>query len=238
MKIAFPYPGGKARIRKTLFEYFPEEGRYYVEPFAGRGNVFFGFYNISNYNVYLLNDLNLGKFFTSLRDADLSLLPSKIEDYQFETWYNKWLRQEPLAYVVEPKITFRGKGYPSGWQKGRYSRIRYKAMCERAQRILKDPKVEICQRDYMHLDWSNFTEDDFVYLDPPYYETSGVGYGNINHEELLSLLQDAPFRWALSGYLSDLYIAHLGQPVLELTRNLEMTDDKGSTAVEALWSNM
>ena len=36
----FAYPGGKVRLRKWLVSMMPREGRRYIEPFAGRGNVF------------------------------------------------------------------------------------------------------------------------------------------------------------------------------------------------------
>jgi hypothetical protein len=36
----FSYPGGKARMAKTIVAMAPPSGRLYVEPFAGRANVF------------------------------------------------------------------------------------------------------------------------------------------------------------------------------------------------------
>jgi site-specific DNA-adenine methylase len=40
-RITFPYPGGKARLAPALVAMMPQNGRLYLEPFAGRGNVFF-----------------------------------------------------------------------------------------------------------------------------------------------------------------------------------------------------
>jgi len=237
MSIQFPYPGGKAKIRSKLYPYFPEEGRGYLEPFAGRGNVFWEWYPISDYEFYTINDLKVSRFFEALRDVNLEDLPFSITEEEFDVWYNRWLRDEPLAFVVEPKITFRGKGYLSGWQKGRYKRARYKPMCESAQHILRDKRVMIRNRDYVFLPWQDFNEDDFVYMDPPYYETGGVALGQIDHIQLLQILTDAKFQWAVSGYLSDLYLTWLGEPCLKLERKLEMTDAKGSTSIECLWTN-
>lgn len=233
--IQFPYPGGKARIRESLFPYFPEEGRRYMEPFAGRGNVFFGFYPRAAFNEYWINDIKLSGFFRGLRDADLSQLPDEVDEFTFEVWYNKWLAQDPIAHIIEPKITFRGKGYQAGYQKGRYKRQRYMCMCADAQSIMKDSRVRVRGSDYIHLPWSELTEEDFVYFDPPYYETKGVGYENVDHKQLLSTVSDAKFQWAISGYISDLYLSWLGEPVLQLERGHEMSDDRGATTIECMW---
>jgi site-specific DNA-adenine methylase len=237
MKIQFPYPGGKAKIREKLFPYFPEEGLHYLEPFVGRGNIFFEFYKRSAFEDYTINDLKLGRFFKALRDVNLDDLPLEVLPEMFDVWVNRWLAGDNIAYILEPKISFRGKGYDAGYQKGRYNPTNYKPLCLAAQSILKDPKITIHQMDYIHLPWSALTEDDFVYCDPPYFDTRGMGYNNINHIELMKKLTDGKFRWAVSGYLSDLYLSWLGEPALKLTRNIEMTDSRGSTAVECLWTN-
>lgn len=235
MKIQFPYPGGKAKIREELFPYFFEEGRIYLEPFAGRGNIFFEFYRRSVFEQYTINDLKLGQFFIALRQANLEELPLAVPPEMFEVWYNRWLTGNNIAHIIEPKISFRGKGYDAGYQKGRYNPIYYKPMCEDAQCILKDSRVIIQKCDYVYLPWSHLTQDDFVYCDPPYLDTTGVALGSINHDELLRILTEGSFRWAISGYLSDTYLQWLGEPALKLTRNLEMTDTRGSTSIECLW---
>jgi len=237
MSIQFPYPGGKAKIREQLFPYFPEEGRQFIEPFVGRGNIFFEFYKRAQFDSWHLNDLKLATFFTSLRNADLNDLPSEIDEFNFEVWQNRWLASNPIAHIIEPKITFRGKGYPSGYQHGRYNKGRYRLLCQEAKAILQDPKIKITRQDWAHLPYNDLNESDFVYLDPPYYNTKGVGYNNIDHVELLTLLTNAPFRWALSGYESDLYLTWLGEPTFKLERGHEMSDDRGATTMECLWTN-
>jgi len=233
--IAFPYPGGKVRIRKELFKFFPEEGHHYIEPFVGRGNIFFEFYKRSVFEQYIINDIRIARFFKSLKIADLTLLPSKVDESDFDYWYVKWLMHDPIAYVLEPKITYRGKGYDAGWQIGRYQRSRYLATCAEAQNILQNDNVIISSSDYVFMAWDLFGPEDFIYCDPPYYETDGVGLGNIDHLELLQKLTDTNSRWAVSGYLSDLYLTWLGEPALKLERGHEMCDDRGATTIECLW---
>lgn len=237
VKIDFPYPGGKAKIREELYPHFPEEGRWYVEPFVGRGNIFFEWFKRSAYERYIINDIQQGQFFKALREVMLHKLPHEddVNEFTFDNWHNEFMAGNPVASVLEPKITFRGKGYAAGYQTGRYKRGRYARLLAAAQDVVRNPKVQIFQFDYVHLPWDSYGEDDFVYLDPPYYLTDGVGLLDIDHEQLLRLLANAKFRWAISGYYSDLYVSNLGEPILQLERKVEMTDDRGATAIECLW---
>lgn len=55
----FPYPGGKARQRRTIARFLPENASVYAEPFAGRGNVFFIAKGLVEAWHWRLNDLRL-----------------------------------------------------------------------------------------------------------------------------------------------------------------------------------
>ena len=85
--------------------------------------------------------------------------------------------------------------------------------------------------------YEELDEQDFVYFDPPYYNTKGVGYNNIDHIELLSELSKADYYWAISGYESDLYLTWLGEPTFKFERGHEMSNDRGATTMECLWTN-
>jgi hypothetical protein len=78
-------------------------------------------------------------------------------------------------------------------------------------------------------------------LDPPYYETEIGTYSNINHEALLDMLCGARFRWALSGYPSDLYTRRLRRfRVYWRRRGAELksgASGKRHRVVECLWTN-
>lgn len=60
---AFQYPGGKARLRSWLLPFFPRSGRMYLEPFAGRGNVFFAARAALDFQYWQVNDPNTAPFF-------------------------------------------------------------------------------------------------------------------------------------------------------------------------------
>ncbi len=113
MKIpTFRYQGGKARIRARLVELFPRSGGLYVEPFAGRGNVFFLARTCLSFDGWILNDLNSVEFLTALIQANLEDLPQGVSREEFER-----IRYEdsPVSRILEPIITFCGKGYRYGY---------------------------------------------------------------------------------------------------------------------------
>lgn len=240
MSVAFPYPGGKHRILDWLFEMFPEEGRLYVEPFAGRGNVFFGFYPRGGYEGYRLNDLNTGNFFGALARCPLADLPEDDEvEMMFPVFKNRALINDPVALSIEPIISFHGKGYRYGYRADRYNKRRITDRIQQAQTMLLDTKVKWSKTDWVWLPWSEYTEEDFIYLDPPYTTEFSTGYGNIDHDELCQKLTDTKARWILSGYDNAIYREYFGDPDAELERQLEMTKVKNtSTALECVWSNM
>ncbi len=86
--------------------------------------------------------------------------------------------------------------------------------------------------------YRSFDQHDFVYFDPPYYGTGGVGYENIDHNKLCEVLAPAKFRWVLSGYDNELYRQWFGPPVGERTQAAHMTVASGKTGLtrtECVW---
>ena len=62
----FSYPGGKAKLAKRIVELLPPSGDRYVEPFAGRANLFFRVAQQLDYRRFWLNDMNTYPFLLSL----------------------------------------------------------------------------------------------------------------------------------------------------------------------------
>jgi len=53
-----PYPGGKTRLARRIISFLPREGRTYLEPFAGRGNLFWAAVELGlRYERWWLNDI-------------------------------------------------------------------------------------------------------------------------------------------------------------------------------------
>lgn len=245
MKIpTFSYMGGKARLRKKLLLHFPKIGNRYIEPFCGVGNMFFLTKTELNYKYWVLND-KYSKFLQSLKVADFNKLPEMINKEIFNQL--KELKS-PISYVMEPKITFGGKGYASGFSGTQetngshviYNKERYKKLLELAKTFL-DSTVYLFNFDYLNLIAAlDLQEDDFLYIDPPYYGTK-ASYPNINHAELAAALNNINAKWALSGYANQIYEERLlYKNKIEFVRHSEIKQSntrKAEPVQEILWMN-
>lgn len=229
--------GGKARLRKWLITHFPKSGRKYIEPFCGLGNVFFQAKKDLNFQEWHLSDINC--FIESLVVANLDELPISVSKEEFNYW--KTVNSD-IAKLIEPQITFAGKGYKSGFSGGHvshppYNGNLYRIKCEEARRLLAN--VNIKNQSWNEIDYESLTFDDFVYFDPPYYGTKS-SYPNINHEELVDTLNKTNFRWAISGYDNDLYAKLKFTNRYEKERNSEIkgcNTGKREPVKEVLWTN-
>lgn len=238
---SFRYMGGKARLRSWLVGLFPANGRTYIEPFVGRGNVFFEAIQRVSYAKWMLSDLDV-HFLTALLRTDLSQLPEVVDRAVFNDLKT---RHDDIALLVEPRVTFAGKGYAAGFSGSSgthvgYAKDNYLRVCESARALLSRPGVHVESRQWTTLPWSDLTEEDFVYLDPPYFGTK-ASYPNIDHSELAAILRGARFRWALSGYANTNYEAQIGfVERFERERNSEIKSSnthRASPVTEVLWTN-
>lgn len=235
---SFRYMGGKVRLRSWLISHFPQHGNKYIELFSGPGNVFFQAKKSLNFNSWHLNDINI-KLLKSLLSANLEELPLNVKTKEEFNYYKN--AHNDISNIIEPRITFAGKGYKSGFDKGdtkhpRYTRRLYKDTCNEAVRLLEGVHLS-------NLDWESYnldlTFDDFVYLDPPYYNTK-ICYPNIDHLKLIEVLNGSNFKWAMSGYDCDIYNNLNYQKKFQKTRNSEIkgcNSRKYEHVVETLWIN-
>lgn len=235
----FCYMGGKCRLRKWLISHFPKTGDRYIEPFAGLGNVFFQARKDMSFCEWRLNDINVG-FLSSLLNENLDDIPDKMDQEGFTFWKNA---NNGISKIIEPGITFFGKGYKAGFNKGGpghppYNGVLYKIRCTEAKRLLSGAIVE--QKRWDELDYDSLTQEDFVYLDPPYFGTK-ASYPNIDHEKLVTTLKNCKTRWALSGYDNQLYTSSLkftNRYVKERNSEIKGFNSRKYEAVqEVLWTN-
>lgn len=236
---SFRYMGGKSRLRGWLLQYFPASGNLYMEPFAGRGNVFFEARKRLKFKKWWLNDLD-SSFLVALSKADLDSLPQDVNKRDFDAWKHK---NDDIAKILEPRITFGGKGYKAGYSgtsgthKG-YCKDLYGKTCQSAKELLID--VKVTQLSWEQLGITKLRNNDFIYCDPPYIDTKAP-YPNIKHEYLVKTLNASSCKWALSGYSNDLYDSKLiYKNCYTKERNAEI---KGSNTgqrepvIEVLWTN-
>lgn len=228
--------GGKVRLRKWLVSHFPASGNKYVEPFAGRGNVFFQARKDLRFMAWHISDVDVS-FFTALRDANLDDLPARVTKSDFNVWKTS---TSPVAKLIESRITFAGKGYRFGFDGGDpshppYRGDLYKPLCEEARRLLAD--VHITEASWDQWDYDSLTADDFVYFDPPYYGTN-ASYPNIDHEKLVRTINGLRCRWALSGYDNAVYksLKFTGRYVRERNSEIKGSNSRRYEPVtEVIW---
>ena len=237
---SFSYMGGKSRMRNWLIQHFPKSGDTYLEPFAGAGNVFFAARKVLNFKFFHVNDLNNSKFFDAIRTADLSQLPDKVTRDDFHTWKNKG---DDISRLIEPRITFGGKGFKHGFNGGNgshkgYDGKLYRKNVEAARDLMSN--VILTDKSWDQLGIQGMGSQDFVYLDPPYLNTK-AHYANIDHEKLIGTLNSSGCRWAISGYESDLYDGKLkftNRYVFERNSEIKSAGTGARSPVsEILWTN-
>lgn len=235
---AFRHMGGKARLRKWLVDHFPDgDDGTYLEPFAGKGNVFYEAVQRLSYSRWILTDYDT-RFLNALIDADLGALPATVQRQDFAYWRAS---DGPITTLIEPRITYAGKGYKYGFSGSSgthvgYSGTQYRKVCESARELLGHATIR-------QISWERALDEfqpSFTYLDPPYFGTE-ASYSNIDHAVLVERLNTATFDWALSGYRNALYDTKLEFKCrFEYERNSEIksSNSRGrEPVIEYLWTN-
>lgn len=246
MKIpAFRYPGGKAKIALSIVEYFPKIGFNYGEPFAGVGNLFWAVCGGTSYDRYHLNDLRNCRFFEAILRFTEEEIPFSIDKRLYEELkYQE--RDTDLALLLEPFISPFGCGYESGGfttdfnSRTSYRRDKCVRNLELAKSFLGAKNPAITGRQWFDLNWwTEWKQGDFLYVDPPYYNTVSRTYPQIDHLRLLTTLKSCKCRWILSGYENTLYNNLLGSPFTRIKCNAEIGKSTGNSDVriECLWRN-
>lgn len=248
---SFRHYGGKYKIRKWLISYFPVSGNKYCEVFAGKGNVYYEAFNTLKFKEWYLNDKN-PIFLKTLKSSDISniSLPYKMSRSFFEEMREKRKHNDMLAILVEPRITFSGKGYPAGLDlstiDGRttktngYNAALYIERLKEGQKILQ--YANISSYDFQEFPYNEFGPNDFIYFDPPYMNRlyDKLPYSDIDQEKLVNILNNLNCKWAISNYDNELYNSKLNYIKFATKETFNATKNshgKGFPVIEKLWMN-
>jgi site-specific DNA-adenine methylase len=251
---SFGYPGGKTTIRQWMVNRMPVSGRKYVEPFAGRGNVFWLAAHMLDFRQWQLNDPWTARWFDAIQKVRMADIPDELSWIMARVCNNRSQTHrdtDDVSVALESRVSFSGgvRGRGSGlagmsamWRvhpslKG------FKKTLILARNILKTVRPQITGVDWNDCGLEKLSECDFVYLDPPYENADKYIYHHdtADHDQLLNYLVNAPHLWMLSGFRSRLYTGKLGRPYDRrlLTKHMQHHTKPGRLpkVVECIWTN-
>jgi site-specific DNA-adenine methylase len=257
---AFKYDGSKATIRPWIAKFVPSKGRHYVEPFAGRGNVFWLLSRVCNYQTWQLNDIRTGTpdgFLNGLLNVDVKDIPYHVRKEDWEHWVKLRRDGTPLGAVMEAVLCRNSGTYDSGvefqgsggiWScadgvehRSNYARINFLRRILRARQCLEQTKCSITDLDYVNLPWDGYTQEDFAYLDPPYLDVCVSSYSekDFDHEQMIHILKSTRCRWLMSEYEQPVYNKAFGKPVATYytVQTMSSKGGGGPQRIECLYAN-
>lgn len=238
---AFRYPGGKAKISAKCLRLL-EPRDTFVDVFGGRGNVIFrAMYDGFSARNWWINDFATAKFFLAVRDLDIQLLEGLFITKEFVQALRNTDKEDPLRVVLEPCLTFSGKG----WHAGFFTKNLGKSLSSGYVRRLLAAKIMLQRVKITDIDSFSLLESldqsYCVFLDPPYVGCNPGAYDtNFDYMRLAKILRRAKFSWVLTEYAEHLYTPLLGQPALRLDVYRTMESSVSLTRkirTECVWTN-
>jgi site-specific DNA-adenine methylase len=246
MPITIPYPGGKGRLAGFIISQLPKEGRAYIEPFVGRGNLFWAATSAGlQYESWWINDTVTMPFFRAIKRAGHTLkVPIRCRA-EFERQRRAFVSGDSTAVLLEPYLTFSGGGYFGAGCKGSdglsnngVSLAGYEKTLRKCHGILHKTKPKLSSLDWRQMGLENLGPKDTVVLDPPYPNGNVRSYSDetVGYEALVDLLLRARFKWILCGYPHPI-LCRLGKPYWARDVNLLCIRGQQEPRTECLWRN-
>ena len=210
------WSGSKRSQCEDILGYFPQNIDTYYEPFCGGCSMLMGLINSEiTVNRYVCSDINgdlialwhkvknspdeIYKTYFALwnelnKDEDKGRKRSFFEEQR--SLYNK--THDPLVFFFIMRTTT--NGMPRYNNKGEFNNSFHitrngikpellKPILYEWSEKLRNNNVEFFHRSYEDI-VTEIKEGDFLYLDPPYFNTKGMYFGNIDINPFFSFLQD------------------------------------------------
>ena len=216
------WSGSKRSQSEEIIKRFPKEINTYYEPFVGGGSVLFQLMNSDiKVNNYICSDINkdLIDLWNMIKNKPNFLCDcykvmwnelNSIEDldkrkeyyYNVRERFNKFRKSEDFMFLTRTcangLIRFNSKGdfnTPFHFSRPGINPDELKKIIYQWSNLLNENSVEFICQDYKNI---NSSEKDLIYLDPPYFNTKGMYYGQINYEELWEFLSIQKSTYVLS----------------------------------------
>src|SRR4051812_48159188 len=112
-KISFP--GGKARMSREIVSLLPRDGRIYLEPFAGRANIFWEAAEQGlKFKKWWLNDRATASFLRAITTHGNTIEIPPRSRAEFERQRDAYKTGDPTATLLAPHLSFSGGLYEAG----------------------------------------------------------------------------------------------------------------------------
>lgn len=219
---AFSYIGGKSRYIDELYKYFPTNFSSFYDVCGGSGVVTFSMNFPPFCNKVVLNDYDptIHNFYATLKgdrgeELERRLIEFNYDSYDALDWAGdsaalddfEMLDEVEAAVCVYRQIVSSFSGTRNGYVKkleGYLNSVTKKNIPLIRQRL---QNIEVTKRDFIDILKEVKDPQTFVYIDVPYRMDTREGKQLYNceleeekHDEMLFILREAPYMWALSGY--------------------------------------
>ena len=215
MKPVIKWSGSKRSQSDELKKYIPTDYKKYYEPFVGGGAMLYAI----NPSHAICGDIcePLISLWQAIKNRPQSIsdayrdmwneLQDKGQDFYYQTReeFNNEHLPEQLLFLsrtcTNGLIRFNRKGVFNN----SFHLNRPGINPDTLEGIIMDWTKHIQNAEFFHQDYvdslKSATKDDFVYLDPPYFNTKGMYFGTIDYNRFLDCLEDLnnrEIRFALS----------------------------------------
>ena len=206
----FAYDGAKASMLMQLMPWFPTMGDVYVEPYAGRGSVYFGVKANLSFSRHILNDFQTDRWFKALR----KMPEVSVEDCQLNKAEYLDLPSIKRWVLMPPYTWSSGLDSSNSWREFEMNPHKWIDKIKQAGEMLQSG-VKILSIDSIAvIKKYGKNPNNFLYIDPPYLGCN-VGSYSVDPEhrkKLISTLKRCRSKWVLSEYLCDDLVEAFGPP--------------------------
>lgn len=225
IKSPLNYVGGKHKILSQLLPVFPNRINTFIDLFGGGFNV--GINIEANHVIYndlclpvvqLLEYLHKHSTEECLNDIDslieyYNLSKTNAEGYlELRNDYNKSITKQPImfyvliCYAFNYQIRYNKSGefnMPFGKNRSSFNPV-LRANFTRFRQKIKNENIAFTNSDFREFVDYAFKSNDFLYCDPPYFNSTATYNENKNwtdkeEKDLLAMLENTSVKWALSN---------------------------------------
>jgi len=236
---------------KLLVSMMPPVGNWFVDAFAGRGNVTWAAMTCRmGYKQWWMNDLYTADFLRAIQTHGAAIeIPLTIPAmrHQYKNFFTR-IKKDGLPHTIEslllePHVSRGGGGYSGGGpaSTGNAKAETFAATLRTCHDLMCEKRPIVTAYGWRDLPWNKFGHRDLVFLDPPYYNADVRCYDPLpeqDYVDMVKLLSKARFKWMLTEYRDrfPLYVKVLGEPIYTKQTTSVVSND-GSIRNECIWTN-